>query len=662
MKKQIKNLLIAKKIVLSALLIISIMNACAREAIDVGQVLDDTVHMLEQVDPAMAAQMKNITPEQQKELEQQLNVVFEKMGTLSPEELKHLEQHPEEMFDFVEKTVSEQGAQAAPVPAPSTATKISEEKTGVTTTPTRIQPTPEILKTADLLESIIHITEEFILKETAANLESKINRWAEKNKIKNWQTGLKYKKFKEQLHSLVKKLRTIKEERDPETKQAVFIDALTKSSALLSSLQRLNNTLTTQWGLVVLPDQDLDTLVMKLSRETKDALKTMLGAYAQALLNMPMQLDALMKEYDPRAKELREKEAQLSEKALKERKLPYGQPMQGLGATSPGRGRGRTADYDYGPYSGYGPYYGGEGYQPYQDSRGSQPGVGSAEEAGKKASDAEKGKKGTKEDKEKEKDIAKVTPKDKKDRTRELAKEDIKLIESSLNEAQDSLSKHADFLTMPATKTKEQKKRADAFYSDLEALTKKIDRTKEPLQFFQYDIRLLEKKEQAELKKKCADLWQTKKGFFQAMLTQIDSLQQKEKAALAKTIKTIPEKSTQKSDENETVSSQTTATVSSQTTATVEEGTQTESNSVSGEDIQRLFGERPYTPESLAQEIALQPQLPLSRAGAIQPANAVTTKSVPIAQELPEEPQTPLSPLSNALHNLIEEYDKVTAL
>ena len=138
------------------------------------------------------------------------------------------------------------------------------------------------------------------------------------------------------------------------------------------------------------------------------------------------------------------------------------------------------------------------------------------------------------------------------------------------------------------------------------------------------------------------------------MLTQIDSLQQKEKAALAKTIKTIPEKSTQKSDENETVSSQ--------TTATVEEGTQTESNSVSGEDIQRLFGERPYTPESLAQEIALQPQLPLSRAGAIQPANAVTTKSVPIAQELPEEPQTPLSPLSNALHNLIEEYDKVTAL
>lgn len=661
MKKQIKSLfMVVKKSSLSALLIISCMNVYAPEAIDVGQVLDDTVHMLEQVDPAMAAQMKNITPEQQKELEQQLNVVFEKMGTLSPEELKHLEQHPEEMFDFVEKTVSEQGAQAAPAPQQAPAAKIPEEKTVVAPTPTRIKPTPEILKAADLLESIIRITEEFILKETAANLESKINRWAEKNKIKNWQTGLKYKKFKEQLLSLVKKLRTIKEERDPETKQAVFIDALTKNSALLNSLQRLNNTLTAQWELVVLPDQDLDTLVMKLSRETKDALKAMLGAYAQALLNMPMQLDSLMKEYGPRAQELREKEAQLSEKALKERKLPYAQPMQGLGASGSGYGRGRSPDYEYGPYAGYGPYYGGEGYQPYQDYRGSQPSAGESQGAGKKGGDSEKGKKETKQDKEKEeqkkeKEIAKVTPKDKKDRTRELAKEDLKEIENALNEAQESINKHGDFLQNAPTKTKAQStKRADAFYGDLEAITKKIDRAKEPLQFFHYDIRLLEKKEQTELKKKCADLWQTKKGFFQAILTQIDSLQQKERAALAKTIKAIPEKSTQKADENEAVSSQ--------TTAAVEMGTQTENMPVSGEDIQQSFGKLPSTPESLAQEIAMQPQLPLSQTGAIKQANAGTTKSTPIAQELPEEPQTPLSPLSKALHTLIEQYDKVTAL
>ena len=414
----------------------------------------------------------------------------------------------------------------------------------------------------------------------------------------------------------------------------------------------------------MLPDQDLDTLIVKLSRETKDALKAMLGAYAQALLNMPMQLESLMKEYGPRVQALREKEAQLTEKALKERKLPYGQPMQGLGTSSSGYGRGRTPDYEYGPYSGYGPYYGGEGYQPYQDYRGSQPSAGESQGAEKRGGDSEKEKKEAKQDKEKEeqkkeKDIAKVTPKDKKDRTRELAKEDLKELERSLNEAQESINKHGNFLQNAPAKTKAQSaKRAETFYGDLEAITKKIDRAEEPLQFFKHDTRLLEKKEQTEFNKKFADLWQTHRSFFTTVQAQIDALQQTEIQAKRKATKGAPETTEQQAIDQKLAPQ---PPLKSSDTEKKEAISEDSVFQASGEDIQRLFGERPYEKELLSQDVSTQtmPLNTLAPEPAIKTSSPIKATSIPTTEIQPEAPQTPLSPLSAALRTLIQSFDAV---
>ncbi|MDZ4124810.1 MAG: hypothetical protein U1E02_11635, partial [Hydrogenophaga sp.] len=592
---------------------------------------DDTVQMLEQVDPAMAAQMKNITPEQQKELEQQLNVVFEKMGTMSPEELKHLEQHPEEMFDFVEKTVAEQAAPMPPAATPIPSTTIPEEKPKVTPTPTPVKPTQETIKTADLLDKIISITEEFMLNATTANLESKINRWAEKNKIKNWQTGLRYKKFKEQLLALVKSLRAIKEERDPETKQLVYIDALSKNSALLTSLQRLNTTLTNQWNLVELPEQDLDSLVTKLSRETKTALKAMLGAYAQAPLNMPLQLDALMKEYDPRTKELREKEAQLSEKALKERKLPYARPMGDLSSRESGYGRGgSTYPYDY---SGYGPYSGD--YGSYNQPYGSYPG-GSAEGDSGKA-EGEKGGSGkgdtTKsktdtEEEEKAKKLKASTPPARKDRALELTKEDIKEFEKYLIDAKNALKAPADILNNPA---------------DTDTATQKIARVQEPLTHLKHEIRLLDKKDKEKYAKKIAEIWKPLKETFDSVDKKIDTVLIRGKQPATSDInkkKNITKKPL-------AINAPSQPSISESTPITSE---------VSGEDLQRLFGDRPYEKE-IAEPITQETPATKKLLPQRTPEEETTTKD-----DLPEqEPKTHLTNLSKKLKNLIQNLDEFTA-
>jgi hypothetical protein len=469
------------------------------EQLDVKKVIQDTTTMLKDVDPAMAAQLENISPEQQKELEAQLGTVFKKMETLSPEEIQYLEQHPEAMFDFVEKTVAEEPV-AAPTPTPVPTPSIPAQEKKTETKPiVPSRPAHEILKTAELLEKIISITEDFIVKITTLKLEERIDRWAEKNKIKNWQSGLTYKTFKDQLLTFVKKIRVIKEEQDPETKLPVYVNFVIKNSALLNNLQKLYTTLSDQWQLITTQEEETDSLIQKLTRETKQALRSMLDTYAQALMNIPPQLDAIIKSYGPRAKELLEKEKELSERALKERKSPPAHPIRGL---SPSYGRdGYQPSYPTYEYPGYPGYPAGTEYgYPY----GGYPETASQDQA-KPEKPVEPGGKWDKEE---------AGEKEKRKRPKDHLPEEKKKF--ALDELKNVVSTFEDNVK----KTEDDIKNGPSAYASAVLYA---DRAIQNIDSAKHFLEIVSKKDQKTYKKKIADAYGPHKDFFDGIIASLDA-------------------------------------------------------------------------------------------------------------------------------------------
>jgi len=172
-----------------------------------------------------------------------------------------------------------------------------------------------------IIDVIIKRTNNFLVKsQVIPDAENKINEWGkEDKKIQNWQPDLDWDELKLQIEAFVQKLHKMKE-KDPKTKEYKHIAAFIKDEALYNNMAKLRTTLATQEPKVEIPPFGLE----ELSPESETAMLVVLNAYTEGfyLLNIPKGLDAVMAQYEERAKELREEEEAAQKRAFEEAKIP----------------------------------------------------------------------------------------------------------------------------------------------------------------------------------------------------------------------------------------------------------------------------------------------------------------------------------------------------
>lgn len=299
--------------------------------------------------------VRSLPPEQQAQFYKDVEEMTHIMEQMSPDELNA----------FVEGVFTDAGlvppadeASPASIEEPKEMPAPTPEVTEQKAEPVVTAPASETQKAVQMIESIIQLTQNFLMKaDTIPELPGKIDKWVTQQKLKNLTESLEWNQVRNQIENFNTTLHTLLE-KDPKTKEYRHIGSLIKQESLYNNLSQLQKNLTTNVPKVEVPPFGLD----KVSKESRAAIREIMSAYLEAFYSMqiPGDLTKLISLYETRAQELTEEEKKLGEKAYTASSQPRQQdPMGRVG----GQGRGYSdyygSSYDTSSYDPYANYYGG---------------------------------------------------------------------------------------------------------------------------------------------------------------------------------------------------------------------------------------------------------------------------------------------------------------
>lgn len=282
---------------------------------------------------------------------------------LTKEFEKWQQENPEEFAQFTNQLLSGELPMEQIPEQPTTPVQQPEE------TPAPVQQAEEPVKTQEdkekqeaaikRINSIIARTQSFLLKTgVMAEFPGKIKKWAEQGKIRGWIPSYTWESVKdsvgvkEQIEKLIQSLNAIKEQ-DRATKTYKYLDAVIAHEDLYKNLGTLEKKLKELEPQVEIDEHGIEPV----SKEVRAIMRSILGEYVNALfvLNIPQDIDSVIKSFEATAKKYREEEDEITKKALTESKKI--RPAQGtVVAGSPeadfyAPSSGSMNAYDYFPYS-----------------------------------------------------------------------------------------------------------------------------------------------------------------------------------------------------------------------------------------------------------------------------------------------------------------------
>jgi uncharacterized membrane protein YgcG len=375
-----------------------------------------------------AGQMMPNMEDFEKELAEANRAIEEYVSSLSPEEQAAFNQSVADMTQMFENMSDQEFEQFLGEMFADDPSMMMEPNPFDVIEPAVQEPIVEVvLSTQDkqkaetalaIIDDIIAQSNLFmVLVNSSSELPARINQWAKKGAIANWQSEKQWDAFKKEIELFVQKLYRA-EDQDLTTKKYKFLLELIADEALYNNLIQLQTELKTLVSLINIPEFG----IQKLSAASKETIKSILSKYAESfyLLNIPQSLDALFLKYAPEEEKIR-----LAEEAANKRSVDAARtPRTPVGPTSAGSegdmGYGGYDDYygSYDPYGGYGGYdpYGGYGgydnyggYGDYDNSYGGSSEGGGGKSSGGGGSSGGSGRGGdeladTEDDKEKSKD------------------------------------------------------------------------------------------------------------------------------------------------------------------------------------------------------------------------------------------------------------------
>ncbi|HLC06903.1 MAG TPA: hypothetical protein VJJ26_01820 [Candidatus Babeliales bacterium] len=200
-----------------------------------------------------------------------------------------------------------------------------------------------------ILDDIITQSNLFmVIVNSSADLPNRINLWAKKGDITNWQNGSDWEVFKKELEIFIQKLYRA-EEQDLTTKKYKYLLELIADEALYNNLIQLQKELKTLVPAINIPEFN----IQKLSAQSKKAIKNILAKYTESfyLLTIPKALDTLFEKYAPEEEKIRAAEESATQRALEASRM----------TRTPAAHTEAGTEYE----AGYGDYYGGYGYPDY---------------------------------------------------------------------------------------------------------------------------------------------------------------------------------------------------------------------------------------------------------------------------------------------------------
>jgi hypothetical protein len=285
--------------------------------------------------------VNTLSEEEQIRFHQLVEEETKKMEAMNEEELNN---YVQQMLNEIDETTKE-----LPEPAP-TPSKIEPTPAPVVTPEVKLDETEKALK---VINNIITNTESFLRKaQRIPELPGKITQWVEKDKVSQWQVDLTWETLQGKIEDLNQKLIQLKE-RDPKTKKYRYIGHLLKKENTYNNLVKLRENLNASEPLVVVADFGLGPI----TKESRAAIQKVLSAFAEAIyvLDIPEDINKVIAEFEPRAKEIRDEEEGNRKRALEESKRGIKESPRkevgGKGEREGSRGgQDLTGGYDQGGY------------------------------------------------------------------------------------------------------------------------------------------------------------------------------------------------------------------------------------------------------------------------------------------------------------------------
>lgn len=455
------------------------------------------------ISPYMVAGMMMPNMEDfEKELAEANRAIEEYVASLPPAEQEEFNRQVEDMSRMFENMSEDEfekflGEMFADEP-------MMEQNPFEAVQPTPQEVVPEVVLSAEdkkKVETVIAILEDIIKQSnlfmviinSASDLPERINQWAKKGRIANWQNEADWTSFKLELESFVQRLYRIQEQ-DLTTKKYKYLFELIADEALYNNLIELRTELKNVVPTIDIPEFS----VQKLSDESKTAIQTVLAKYAESfyLLGIPKSLDTLFEKYAPEEEKIRAAEEAATKRAQELARMgrtPAAQTEAGVEEMDYGYGDYYGGGYDsYYPYSGgydyrspygydygYSPDYGssyGGGSGGYGSGSGSgrgesSGGSGSAARASRQTTEEEEK---TKDEKDKKEKRERFTPNYELDTAVRDIKKDLEEIKSALSTTEENPTKLAN-LVQHITKEDEKIDEILAGYVLPRVLDKKLD-------------------------------------------------------------------------------------------------------------------------------------------------------------------------------------------
>lgn len=316
---------------------------------------EELLEMQKQMEEQINAYVSTLSEEQQIQFYKEVEEETRKMEAMSEDELNA---HIQEMLDEIEKAQTELPQPEEPVvvtPAKPEPVIVVEEKLN------------EIDQALKVINNIQTRTERFLRQaDRMPELPGKIDKWVSNDQVKEWQIDLTWEMLKAKIELLNKKIIQLKE-KDPKTNKYRYIQYLLNKEDVYKNLVTLSENLTKYEQDIEVPEFGLGVV----KKEVRVLIQKILGSFAQAIytLELPENIDKIIVEFDPRAKELRDEEEAARKKAVEEsKKGPKESPRKEVGGSSKQRGSSEDKDYSGGYDQPYYPRGGSGGYvDPYDN-------------------------------------------------------------------------------------------------------------------------------------------------------------------------------------------------------------------------------------------------------------------------------------------------------
>ena len=302
--------------------------------------------------PQMPADMPQLSPQEQKQLETEMAAFQEEFNKLSPQEQESFYQSMEEAVQKIEElSQTDEGKELLDkldkgdisdeeldqlinqLVGEEAKEEEEEKEPEIEIEEPKVAPKPPVIlstkeaQAIDMISTLIIRTDSFLVKAgTIPEFPGNIKQWSKKGKI-SWTGDVRsWPDLKKDIEKLVAQLSVLLEQ-DPKTSEYYHIDELLKNEALYNNIRKVQTVIVENE-----PKVEEASPLHKINKASKTAIQKLLNQYIEALyvLKIPEELTALIKKFDPKAQAAREgeeKAAKAAELAAKREPRAPGRPI-----------------------------------------------------------------------------------------------------------------------------------------------------------------------------------------------------------------------------------------------------------------------------------------------------------------------------------------------